>query len=468
MRLSLFVTTFFLLLFSLSVSSRVIIENTTLIDAENLERANMTLVLHEDEIVYIGKTNLKQISFQDDDTVIDATGKFIIPGLWDAHVHLTFIPELDYQTAYKLFLKNGITSIRDTGAVIKKLKPAIKFAKENPLKAPRLFYSGPLIDGIPRVYKGSEPGFPELSIEISDDTDKGLLVDNLIQEGVSFLKTYEMLTPEDFKELQEIAEKRNLRVTSHIPLSMDLIDAVDAGLDGMQHIRNLELACAEEAGDMLTKRKKLLENKDALPGSSLRSKIHGLQRPKALKNINEQRCIEVIKYLASNNVYQTPTLTINTVGSKRFFANKEWQETYNFLPEEVKTEWLQSSNNLAEQPIKESYKNYEKWSFNIVELFNKHKVKIISGTDTPIGFLTPGYSLHKELQLLVEAGLTPLEALKSATVMPAEFFNLENKMGTIEEGKIADLVILNSNPLLNIENTTDIHRVISKGQIYLD
>ncbi len=82
--------------------------------------------------------------------------------------------------------------------------------------------------------------------------------------------------------------------------------------------------------------------------------------------------------------------------------------------------------------------------------------------------MTPGYSLHKELQLLVEAGLTPLEALKSATVMPAEFFNLENKMGTIEEGKIADLVILNSNPLLNIENTTDIHRVISKGQIYLD
>ena len=457
-----------LLSLSFGVSSRVIIENATLIDAETPKRIDMTLVLQEDEIVYIGKTNSKKISFQDNDTVIDATGKFIIPGLWDAHVHLTFIPELDYQTTYKLFLKNGITSIRDTGAVIEKLRPAIEFAKDNPSKAPRLFYSGPLIDGIPRVYKGSEPGFPELSIGVNKDTDKNLLVDNLIQEGVSFLKTYEMLTPEDFKELQEIAEERNLRVTSHIPLSMDLIDAVDAGLDGMQHIRNLELACAEEAGDMLTERKKLLENKDALPGSSLRSKIHGLQRPKALMNINQQRCDEVIKYLASNNVYQTPTLTINTVGSKRFFANKEWQETYNFLPKEVKKEWLQDSNNLAEQPINESYKNYEKWSFKIVNLFNKHKVKIISGTDTPIGFLTPGYSLHKELQLLVEAGLTPIDALKAATIIPAEFFNLENKMGTIQEGKIADLVILNSNPLLNIENTTDIHRVISKGQIYLD
>jgi len=457
-----------LLSLSFEVSSRIVIENATLIDAENPKRINMSLVLHEDEILYIGKTSSKEISFQDDDTVIDATGKFIIPGLWDAHVHLTFIPELDYQTAYKLFLKNGITSIRDTGAVIEKLRPAIEFAEDNPLKAPRLFYSGPLIDGIPRVYKGSEPGFPELSIGVSKDTNKTLLVDNLIQEGVSFLKTYEMLTPEDFKELQEIAEQKNLRVTSHIPLSMDLIDAVDAGLDGMQHIRNLELACAEEAGDMLTKRKQLLENEDLLPGSSLRSKIHGLQRPKALTNIDEQRCNEVIKYLASNNVYQTPTLTINTVGSKRFFADKEWQETYNFLPEEVKTEWLQNSNNLAKQPINESYKNYEKWSFNIVSLFKKHQVKIIAGTDTPIGFLTPGYSLHKELQLLVEAGLTPIDALKAATIIPAEFFNLENEIGTIQKGRRADLVVLNSDPLLNIRNTTDIYKVISKGQIYID
>jgi len=468
MRLSIFVKTFFLLLFSFHVSSRVIIENATLIDAESPKRINKTLVLQEDEIVYIGKTSSKEISLQDDDTVIDATGKFIIPGLWDAHVHLTFIPELDYQTTYKLFLKNGITSIRDTGAVIEKLRPAIEFAEDNPLKAPRLFYSGPLIDGIPRVYKGSEPGFPELSIGVNKDTDKNLLVDNLIQEGVSFLKTYEMLTPEDFKELQEIAKQRNLRVTSHIPLSMDLVDAVDSGLDGMQHIRNLELACAEEAEEMLIKRKQLLQNEDLLPGSSLRSKIHGLQRPKALMNINEQRCDEVIKYLASNNVYQTPTLTINTVGSKRFFANKEWQETYNFLPEDVKKEWLQNSINLAKQPIDESYKNYEKWSFHIVNLFYKHKVKIIAGTDTPIGFLTPGYSLHKELQLLVEAGLTPIEALKAATIIPAEFFNLESEIGTIKVGKRADLVILNSNPLLQIKNTTDISKVILKGNILLN
>ena len=89
----------------------------------------------------------------------------------------------------------------------------------------------------------------------------------------------------------------------------------------------------------------------------------------------------------------------------------------------------------------------------IVGLFNKHGVKIIAGTYTPIGFLTPGFSLHKELELQVEAGLTPLQALRSATITPAKFFNLDNKIGTIDPGKYADLVILNSNPLEKIKST---------------
>ena len=101
----------------------------------------------------------------------------------------------------------------------------------------------------------------------------------------------------------------------------------------------------------------------------------------------------------------------------------------------------------------------------IVGQFNMHGVKIMAGTDTPIAFLTPGFSLHKELELLVEAGLTPLQALKAATVTPAQFFGLENKMGTIDLGKYADLIILNNNPLDSIKNTQNVHTVIAKGKI---
>ena len=459
----------FLLLFSTSQdifsSKRVVIENVTLIDAGNPIREEMTVIIDGDEIVSINKSNIGTTAFLDDDVVVDGRDKFVIPGLWDAHVHLTFIPELDYETAYGLFLMNGITSIRDTGAILKKLKPAIAFAKKNPLKTPRLFYSGPLLDGTPSVYKGTEPGYPELSVEINEDTNLTALVNNLIEQEVSFLKTYEMLSEEIFINLLKISEEKNLKVTGHIPLGIDFFKAVDNGLDGMQHIRNLELACTKDSTEGLSKRLLLLENVESIPGSALRSKIHLAQRYSSIEDFDEDRCMKVIEHLVVNNVFQTPTLTINTVGSKRFFANEQWQETYKFLPNVVKNRWLKDSKSMAQQPLNDSYKTYQDWSMKMVGLFNKQGVKILAGTDTPIGFLTPGFSLHKELELLVESGLTPLQALRAATITPAEFFNLEDKMGTVEVGKFADLVILNNNPLNDIKHTQDIHAVILKGHI---
>ena len=460
----------FLLLFSTSQdifsSKRVVIENVTLIDAGNPIREEMTVIIDGDEIVSINKSNIGTTALLEDDVVVDGRDKFVIPGLWDAHVHLTFIPELDYETAYGLFLMNGITSIRDTGAILKKLKPAIAFAKKNPLKTPRLFYSGPLLDGTPSVYKGTEPGYPELSVEINEDTNLTALVNNLIEQEVSFLKTYEMLSEEIFINLLKISEEKNLKVTGHIPLGIDFFKAVDNGLDGMQHIRNLELACTKDSTEGLSKRLLLLENVESIPGSALRSKIHLAQRYSSIEDFDEDRCMKVIEHLVVNNVFQTPTLTINTVGSKRFFANEQWQETYKFLPNVVKNRWLKDSKSMAQQPLNDSYKTYQDWSMKMVGLFNKQGVKILAGTDTPIGFLTPGFSLHKELELLVESGLTPLQALRAATITPAEFFNLEDKMGTVEVGKFADLVILNNNPLNDIKHTQDIHAVILKGRIH--
>jgi len=443
---------------------RIIIKHATLVDAANPVRENMTVVLQGDVIQSIAESGSVMIDAQED-TIVDARGKFLIPGLWDAHVHLTFIPELDYKIAYDLFLANGITSIRDTGAVLSKLQPAIDYANGNPDKTPRLFYSGPLIDGSLRVYKGKEAGFPELSIGVDENTDSKAVVNGLLNQGVSFLKTYEMLSAKTFLGLLAIAKEKNLRVTGHIPLSIDLIEAIDAGLGGMQHIRNLDLACANNAEEILAQRQALLKNKDSLPGSALRSKIHQLQRFVAIGNLDEERCNKVIRHLAANNVFQTPTLTINTLDSKRFYADQEWRDTYQFLPKTLQKSWYIGSIDMAKEEVSENDKIFEDWSMKIVGLFNKNGVKIIAGTDTPIGFLTPGYSLHKELELLVEAGLTPLQALRSATITPAEFFNLENKMGTIEPGKYADLVILDNNPLDSIKNTQNIHMVIAKGEI---
>ena len=160
--------------------------NATLIDALNPTRLATTVIVENGKIQSILSAG-DIADIQETDIVVDAQDKFLIPGLWDAHVHLTFIPELDFKTSYDLFLRNGITSIRDTGAVLDHLKPARDYAANNSHKAPRLFFSGPLIDGTDRVYKGMEPGFPELSIGINEDSDIEKIVDDLVTLKISSL-----------------------------------------------------------------------------------------------------------------------------------------------------------------------------------------------------------------------------------------------------------------------------------------
>ena len=444
-----------------SLEAGIVIENITLIDAKNGTRTNQTVSIENGVIQSIGSAKLDM----EDSQIIDGEGKYLIPGLWDAHVHLTFIPEIDHETHFKLYLKNGVTSIRDTGAILSKLQPSLNFIEENPNTTPRLFYAGPLIDGADRVYKGMEPGFPNLSIGIDETSNIPEVVDGLVKEGVTFLKSYEMLTRETYLELLKVAGQNGLRVTGHVPLSIDLEEAIEAGLGGMQHVRNMDLACAKDADNLLDDRQVSLENEASIAGSALRTHIHSSQRYYAIDNTDDERCLRIIMKLSEYGVFQTPTLTINTFDSRRFYADPKWRETYQELPEAAENNWMQGSLRLANIDVTENAKKFDAWSISLVNKMHQEGVKIIAGTDTPIGYLTPGYSLHKELELLSEAGLSNMDVLRSATITPAEFFGMENQMGTIEVGKLADLVILDKNPLMSISNTQSIHRVIVKGQI---
>ncbi len=444
-----------------SLEAGIVIENITLIDAKNGTRTNQTVSIENGVIQSIGSAKLDM----EDSQIIDGEGKYLIPGLWDAHVHLTFIPEIDHETHFKLYLKNGVTSIRDTGAILSKLQPSLNFIEENPNTTPRLFYAGPLIDGADRVYKGMEPGFPNLSIGIDETSNIPEVVDGLVKEGVTFLKSYEMLTRETYLELLKVAGQNGLRVTGHVPLSIDLEEAIEAGLGGMQHVRNMDLACAKDADNLLDDRQVSLENEASIAGSALRTHIHSSQRYYAIDNTDDERCLRIIMKLSEYGVFQTPTLTINTFDSRRFYADPKWRETYQELPEAAENNWMQGSLKLANIDVTENAKKFDAWSLSLVNKMHQEGVKIIAGTDTPIGYLTPGYSLHKELELLSEAGLSNMDVLRSATITPAEFFGMENQMGTIEVGKLADLVILDKNPLMSISNTQSIHRVIVKGQI---
>ncbi len=432
------------------------IQNIATIDAKNGLKENQTLILKDGKIFKIAPT--KDLKLSQKNNIVDGTGKYIIPGLWDAHIHFAYIEPLA-PSMFDLFLAHGVTGVRDTGGQIAYVKSFKEAANNNPLTSPRVMISGPLLDGMPNVYDGSSPGRPPLSTGSATVDEIEALVNVLDSLGIDFLKAYEMLTPEQFSKITEMAKAKGLKVTGHVPLSMDVISASNAGLNSMEHMRNLELSCASNAAALLEERKQLLASGKNDEGGVLRSRIHSAQRFKAVDNYDEDKAKEVLAVLAENETWQIPTMAL--------YRSVRVKENFENLPKDIRTRWEEGLAAMSDSPPSEDRKKYAAWMSKMVGKIHENKIEIMAGTDTPIGFLTPGLSLHEELSQLVESGLTPLEALKTATLNPAVYFDLEDELGWIGENTWADLVILDANPLENIHNTKQINAVLKQGN-YMD
>ena len=202
-------------------------------------------------------------------------------------------------------------------------------------------------------------------------------------------------------------------------------------------------------------------------GGILRSKIHELQRKIAVKNYDDNKANEVLAVLAKNKTWQIPTLALSTFLTNRHFERQSWQESITYMPDAIEEQWQKGAAALKETPVTPFRVEYSEWSLNMVKKIHESKIDIMAGTDCPIALLTPGESLHEELAVLVQAGLTPLEAIKTATINPSKYFNLQDELGLVQEGMWADLVLLDANPIENIANTKSIRAVVKNGK-YLD
>jgi len=437
-----------------------VIKNISIIDPIDGLQSTKSVVITDNIINKILDDDNEFIA--DNKNIIDATGKYLIPGLWDAHIHFSFDTNLA-PFMPGLFLAHGVTSVRDTGGPIDLVVKMKDLSLMDPIYNPTVYIAGPLIDGTPNVYNNSSPSFPLLSIENNDIIDIESNVLGIVEREVDLLKAYEMLTENQFLAIMRIAKKSNLKVTGHIPLSMTLFSAIDSGLNGIEHLRNFALSIASNSDELYKERLELLKNPDDLPGSDLRSQIHSKQRMKALDSIDYNKFEEAANLLASKNVWQTPTLFLYRNSSLKTFKDPSFINELNKLPNQIKQKWIKEISE-TDTIIDKNSLRYSKWLEEATGKLHKKNVPFMAGTDTPIGYLIPGRSLHIELEVMVESGFSNLEAIKSATVNPAKFFGLENKEGRIKDGYKADLVILNSNPLDNIRNTQDISAVIKNGE----
>ena len=454
---------FFLMGLLLSCHSEIyfvdayIIKNVNVIDPLDGLKKGMNVVIKGNKIQKIGEVGDLKLSPKN--KIIDGTDKYLIPGLWDSHVHFYFDQQLALHMP-ELFLSNGITSVRDTGGEFHYMDSIRQNGLKHPKTHPRVKIAGPLIDGNFNVYNGSV--LPELSIRTRNVSESISETEKLVSLGVDFLKAYEMLSPQQFEAIAAIAAREKLRLAGHVPLSMEITHATALGLNSLEHIKNLELEAVENSDSMLLARRMMLENKSLLSGRQLRANIHRAQKQFAVDHIATDAYQKILDTIKKYDSYQVPTLSIYKVPIYKIFREPFWRKSFELLPKRTRDQW--EKNLLASNDkIDPEQKKFSDWIQKTTNSMAKSKIPLMAGTDTPLGFLTPGFSLHYELELMVESGLTELQALATATLNPAKYFRMEDSLGLVKKDYIADLILLAENPLENIAHTKDIIAVIKDG-----
>ncbi len=390
--------------------------------------------------------------------VIDGTGQFLLPGLWDMHVHIVYEEQLIQQMP-DLFLDYGVTSVRDTGALLANIQPELARWQALGGAAPDIFFSGPLLDGRLVVYDGN--GRTEIGRSNATAQAAREQVADLVAAGVDFIKIYELVSPDVFAALVESAGAANIPIAAHVPLSM-MAETAGPRVQSMEHLRNIEIACADDAESLFDARETMIEFPGDRSGYELRRDLHQSQRSVALSTADSEsdRCQRVIESL--KRTIQVPTLRLNTLPQYSPIRRQDWRDALSDVPEALANQWIETATFFAGQENSVS-EQLSSWSLELVDAMQRAGVPIGAGTDTPIGQAIPGYSLHTKLERLVDAGLSERQALFAATVVPAMFLKLEGVMGQVKPGMEADLIVLADNPLDDIKHTRTIQAVISDG-----
>ena len=379
----------------------------------------------------------KEIIGSDSTVVIDGKGKFLIPGLWDMHAHYKWSHvDLD-----PLLIANGITGVREMWGNMPNVVDIPKKSQIEEFLSPDIYTSGDLIDGDPPSF----PGFGG-SIVITTPDEAVKAVDKQIEENVDFIKIYSSLSEECFMAIAREAKKRNIPIAGHLPNSVSIYKAIEARMASSEHLYGFLEGCISQ------------NNNENSPGS-----IEEL-----LNRFSETRFDSLCSVLANSSMWLCPTLTVNRAMSYLNDTVFISDNRIAYLPGYVIDIWNQKLNPYTKSQIDafaESTRARYLFELSLIGKMNDKGVKFIAGTDFPNPYVFPGFSVHDELALMVKGGMSALDALKSATLNAALFMNKENDFGSVEVGKLASLVLLNKNPLENIENTKSIEAVILRGKV---
>jgi imidazolonepropionase-like amidohydrolase len=410
--------------------------NVVPMDSERVIRGQ-TVVVRSGRVVLMGATG--SVRVPKGATRIEGRNRYLIPGLADMHVHLEYF---DREAQLLLFLANGVTAVRSMDG-----RPNIlawrKRIADGTLPGPTIFTAGAILEGKPPQRDDNRV--------VETPAQAGPAVEEQKRAGYDFVKVYHTLSRDTYEAIVAAAKKQGLAVAGHVPRSVGLRSSLAAGQRSIEHLDGY----AEEI---------------EADGSPLRNQRSWLKRYFAVR-VDDNKIRGIVEVTRRAEVWNVPTLVESQKSALPPETVKTWlkQPEMKYLPPQTGELWRQANERITRRMSPEDFKHVaegERVRERLVKFLHEGGARLLAGTDTPNAFVIPGFSLHEELQNLVDAGLTPYQALKAGTRDAAEFVGGLNEVGTISVGKRADLVLLEGNPLENITNTTRRAGVMARGQWY--
>jgi imidazolonepropionase-like amidohydrolase len=388
------------------------IDNVTIVDVANGR-------LQSRKTIVIEGSRISRIDNASDATrataTLDGTGMFVIPGLWDMHVHAYFTNDTarfhsTSEVMFPLFIVNGVTGVRDLGSNLEATLAARDSVAAHQLIGPRMLVSGPMLDGPATRYQAA--------IKVANGDEARAAVRMLKGRGVDMIKTQSLLSKDAYGALADEAARLGIPFEGHVPNAITGMEAIAANQRSFEHLLGVR-----------------------------------------------DTAIALIAELARKHVWQCPTV-INSVGTAADFTSDPGVP---FWLKQAVEGWRRTAITRAAESDSAARTAEERATrrLALIKTMYDAKIPFLAGTDAPQGYdLVPGASLHRELQLFVRAGLTPLQALQTATLNPALYFGKTAEWGSVAAGKTADLVVLRANPLVDIANTRAVAAVVADGRYY--